>query len=147
MGVLEAIAMTAGITGVISSIFTLIFKRKSEYSAIQKLSKRAAEINLKLIELEKAALELNEQKLRAEELQQEVQDYKVKIYKKQLEQFQELLKKDILEDIDDESKSILIENLEQKYLSGRLDYMNKLLDKIGTNKTIELIQPKKSASS
>ncbi|QLG45918.1 hypothetical protein [Costertonia aggregata] len=132
----QIIALSTSIIGIVFAIYTFWTKKKVEDKFKNILKEKRQKLEKELIELSKQHIE---KKLKTDlEYQSKMNDLVIKIYKKELDNIQEKFKYELLVELNKKEKQILEESLEQKYLSGQVDYLNKLIHMSGSTKSIEL---------
>lgn len=132
----EIIAIATSSFGIFLAIFTFWRKKKVEDKLKIILQNKREIIEKELLELSKVHLQ---EKIRNNfEYKKQFNDLIIKVYEKELDNIREKFKYDLLIELNQQEKRILEENLEQKYLSGKVDYLNKLIHMSGSTKSIEL---------
>lgn len=133
----QIIALSTSIIGIVFAIYTFWTKKKVEDKFKNILKEKRQKLEQELIELSERHIE---KKLTTdlEYQQSKMNDLVIKIYKKELDNIQEKFKYELLVELNKKEKQILEESLEQKYLSGQVDYLNKLIHMSGSTKSIEL---------
>lgn len=146
MGTIEIMAVLIALAGAIFSLVVNVVQ-KLELNIKMKsiLPQKRLDIERKLLEIKEIKLDLNKEIMVLRDQFDVLRDQsdqfeykKLEVSEKELDIIQEFFKYEFLNELDKKEKELLNESLEQKYLSGQVDYLNKLLDLSGTKKSIKL---------
>lgn len=134
----QIIAFIASVIGIGFAIYSFISKRKIEEKFETILKEKRIELQKELLEASQKYLE---QRAKTDiNYYKKVNELILEINKKELDIFQEKMKYEIFATLSKKERELLEENLEQKYLSGQVDYLNKLINMSGSTQSIKLIE-------
>ncbi len=148
MDSLELITIGVAAAGTLVSFLLNVIRRSEFNNKLESiLSNKKNEIERILLELYKQEeYILNKKQLEIEKLKWHNEQMKIFLSKKLFEDFQKSFKYNLLDELNTREKELLNENLNQKYLSGRVDYLNKLLQMGNVEKVITTERQEESRS-